>query len=130
MAAISRLRKQSVGVALGVISLPETKSVRNKALRTKRHLRWRRCSSIPLVLAAVPMPFERTDLIHAFGEKGAQQDEQSFHRLAPTNHDVIVNSDRGVCVVISLKKTIVTHKCYAASHDDKCKQKNALTSGD
>jgi hypothetical protein len=127
MAAISRLRKQSVGVALGVISLPENKSVRHKALRTTRHLRWRRYSSIPLVLAAVPMPFEHVDLIHAFGEKGAQQDEHALHRLAPTNHDVIVNSDRGVCVAISLKKN---NTCYAASHDDKCKQKNALTSGD
>ena len=89
MAAISRLRKQSVGVALWVISLPEKKSVRNKALRTTRHLRWRRYSSIPLALAAVPMPFEGADLIHIFGKKGAQQDEHALHLLAPTNHDVV-----------------------------------------
>ena len=93
MADISRLRKQSVGVALGVISLAEKKSVRHKALRTKRYLRWRRYSSIPLAIAAVPVPFERADLIHhAFGKKGAQQDEQSFHRLAPTNHENFVTS--------------------------------------
>ncbi len=58
MADISRLRKQSVGVALGVISLPEKKSVRHKASKTKRYLRWRRYSSIPLAIAAVPVPFE------------------------------------------------------------------------
>ncbi len=121
MAAISRLRKQSVGVALGVISLPEKKSVRNKALRTKRYLRWLRYSAIPLVHAAVPVPFERADLIHAFGNKGAQQDEHSFHRLAPTDHDVIVNSDRGVYVIISMKTTIsVTRHHMMTSANKTC----------
>ena len=110
IAGISRLRKQSVFVALGVISLPEKKSVRNKAIRIKTHLRWFRCSASPLVPAAVPMPFEGVDLIHAFGKKGAQQDEQSLHCLAPTNHGVIVKVDGDVYVAISLKK-----KCYAAS---------------
>ena len=54
--------------------------------------------------AAVPMPFEGVDLIHAFSKKRAQQDEQSFHRWAPTNHDMILEDDGYVYVAVSLKK--------------------------
>ena len=90
MAGISSLRKQSVGVALGVMSLPEKKSVRHKAIIIQTHLRWLRCSASPLMPAAVPMPFEDADFVNAISEKWAQQDEQSFHCFASTNHDVIV----------------------------------------
>ena len=101
MAGISSLRKQSVGVALGVMSLADKKSVRNKEIRTETHLRWLRCSASPLMPAAVPMPFEDADFVNAISEKGAQQDEQSFHCFAPTNHDVTVKADGNV------------YKCYA-----------------
>ena len=50
------------------------------------------------------MPFEGVDLVHAVGKKGAQQDEQPLHRLAPTDHDMIVKNDCGVYVVIALKQ--------------------------
>jgi hypothetical protein len=50
------------------------------------------------------MSFEGLDFIHAIGKKGAQQEEQSLHRFAPTNHDVTVKIDCGVYVAISLKQ--------------------------
>jgi hypothetical protein len=56
------------------------------------------------VPAVVPTPFEGEDLTHTFVKRGAQQDEQSLHRLAPTNHDVTFKVDCGVYVAISLKQ--------------------------
>ncbi len=70
------------------------------------------------------MPFESVDFIHAFSKKRAQQDEQSFHRWAPTNHDVIVKDDGDIYVAVSLKKINVTLR-----HKYNNKQKKAFTWG-
>jgi hypothetical protein len=66
------------------------------------------------------MPFEDADFVYVISEKWAQQDEQCIQRLAPTNHDVSVKSDRGVYAGIFLKQqvfrdiTVTIHKATNA----------------